>query len=151
MLRSRLVVATLVAGTVLMFACGRNPDGYKVSDLKALPEANLLVPGSEILSRGEDAGSRWVPSGTSIRFIAGAQVTTEEVFDYYKSELEKRGWKGAGSLSSPEDLYAASWRSGDFGLALKIPDKSKSPGPTSWNGWTTVYQIIISTQRKKSN
>ena len=123
-----------------------------MAELKNLPEANLLVPDTEILQRKDSPGTTFKgPNNTSISLEARTHSGAEDVYEFFRSQLSARGWVGGEKALVPGDyLIVTRWRSGDFGFHLNILDKTKVRDASAWEGWTTVYDVVIVAEGKKN-
>ena len=136
--------ALLLITALTVSYCDESPDGYTVSELRALPEAGIADQDSTVIERSDNPGKTLRgPTSTNIVTLIGSQSTADEVFDHFQSELVGRGWVGGRELTSIDFVLAAHWRKGDFRFVLWVLDKAKTRDVSPWDRWPTVYQVTI--------
>jgi hypothetical protein len=117
----------LAALLLLLFVgsgCARSAAGeWTPAKLWALPEANLLLPGSEVIRRHENTGKGFVPESAAVSFVARTSATPEQIAKYFDDELESRGWTGS------VDSRVGVWHKGTLTFSVVIgPDQALQPG-----------------------
>ena len=106
----------------------------RLSTIQAMPEASLLVPGSQVLIQA-GAGPISLGLGTSSDAftykVLGTNQTPAAILTFYSANLARRGWSGPRPTPSAFDAtIAKAWQRGHYVLAVDIlgPQSRTYPG-----------------------
>lgn len=137
-------IGTLLAGCLIRTA---GTSSYRLEDLRRLPEARLLVPGSVPLGENGTEAGRGLDGPLVATYIAtsGTPATIPEVQDFYGQELRGRGWLLAPdeNVRGTTETRATTWRKGDLLFHLGILKKDDPQAPPEADRYTTAYTIAI--------
>lgn len=117
------------------------------------PAAKLRFPGAVELGHvgGEREDTFEGPRGAFDGYILGTQVSEQEVFAYYATELERMGWLRdplVGTRATTE-LMAYGWCKGRMNFRLGIEDQPRAYRPEFYRGhrFATVFSATIDSRR----
>ena len=145
-----VIAAAAIYGALSALAIGQPPTQMEV--LRLLPEADLLYPGSEVISRGGN-DERWMWGGTLTAVTwqyVGVNASPAEIEAWYEAELTSRGWvDGGGSSAIPttNELWVRAWeRNGiTFRLGVRDPHGARAR-PEQFERYETVYDVRLRSQ-----
>lgn len=142
------VLAIAVAGYVLLRGMGA-PDTN--SELRTLPEAALVYPGSDVIADGgRDAGQSITGSVSAAAWqLLGTDGSPDEIEAFYALELAALGWAdGAGGTSSgisaTGEIRARAWSKDGvvFRLGLRDPESWRAD-PELFSRYRSVYDARL--------
>jgi len=110
--------------------------------IQALPEATLLVPGSQVFLRHASPATI-LGGGASILTVAGVDDTKAEIFAYFDQQLVQRGWQLSGvvDLNAPEN-----WTKGRYAFFLSFSGPGDPIYPNE-SQYTTTYDAGTAYER----
>jgi hypothetical protein len=118
--------------------------------LRSNPEAELAFPGSILIERTEHDARTTIdgPTSAAIRAVLASEKSTEDVEDFFATELGRLGWRdgtdrnavGLGFATTAE-LRSRVWRKGDlvFRLGFVDPEDPRAPSKERTQGLPTIY------------
>lgn len=147
------LIGVVVAAAAVAYLAHRldiiTPRAQRLSTIQAMPEASLLVPGSQVLYEHGARPTSFFGLGTSSEAfsykVAGTNETRADVLAFYAANLARRGWQGpetGARLSSFDATVAQAWQRGHYVLDVAIlgPQSGTYPGE---NEYATAYAIEI--------
>ena len=147
-----LTGAGLVAAFALVLAIGGcgNRDAGPLASLRAMPEAQLVVPGA--VSIGDlDFDQTTTIEGqqnaeTGHQF--GLSGEARDVISYYNHELGTRGWQPTNLNAEPgtTETAALAWQQGQVVLRLsfsKKGDDPRLPSASDQHRFVTIYDAVL--------
>ena len=146
----RLIAVVIVGGAADYLAHRMNiitPRAERLSTIQAMPEASLLLPGSQVLYEHGARPTSFFGLGMSSEAfsykVVGTNQTQAAVLAFYTADLARRGWQGPESSSSAFDATVAeAWERGHYVLDVAIlgPQSGTYPGQDQY---ATAYAVEI--------
>lgn len=143
-------MAVIALAVLASLGCDKSPDGYTVEELRALPVSSLVVPDGEVIRTVDHPGTTLGgPNSTYITIDVRSDMSAEEVFEFYRTELTGLGWTFARATAQQGRLLQASGRQGDFAIELRILNREVVRDDSDWGSRRTVYGFsVIAAERK---
>jgi hypothetical protein len=118
----------LLIGLVAYVLFGRSTAPSSADALRALPEASLIYPGSEVITSGGRNAANGIDGRVSAEAwqFLGVNADPEAIQEFYATELAARGWTvdthTSSGLRSVEELIAVAWSKEGIIFRLGIRD-----------------------------
>jgi hypothetical protein len=141
------VALVLVAVISCLVGCGDRPHPY-YSELKALPGASLIYPGSLVdRELGSDSDNLMGGNAADYGIRALTNSSPSEVLDYFNTELTSLGWVRDDSIAELFGYWTAAYgwtRNGRRYLLGFCGDRGRAVMLKNHPDWAT-YRTIYST------
>jgi hypothetical protein len=145
------LIAVVVVGGAADYLAHRlniiTPRAERLSTIQAMPEASLLVPGSQVLYEHGARPTSFFGLGISSEAfsykVLGTNETQAAVLTFYTADLARRGWSGP--QPAPTAFAAPitkQWQRGHYVLTIDIlgPQSGTYPGQ---DHYATAYVIGV--------
>jgi hypothetical protein len=146
----RALIGVLVLVTLIscLTGCGAHRPHPYLAELKQLPGASLIYPGSVVdRELGHDSDNLMGGNPAEYGQLALTNASPEQVLDYFNTQLTSLGWTRDDSIAELTDSWttAYGWTRNGRSLQLGFYGDDGKIGITSSNPGYFHYQTVYST------
>jgi hypothetical protein len=153
-----LATVVLLIGLGAYALLGRSAAPSSADALRAMPEASLIYPGSEVITSGGRNAANGIDGRVSAEAwqFLGVNADPEAIQEFYATELAARGWAvdthtSSGLLATGE-LTVVAWskQAVIFRLGIRDPDSWRAD-PELFAQYESVYDAALIGDRRSDD